>query len=437
MLDYKKLIEAAKNAGLDEVEIVESTSKELELNFFNGALENNTVSDITKISVKGLLNGKIGAFDIEDLNMPYEEVIAVVKRNASANNSNEISEIFAGSEEYPVIEEVASDFENYSIEEKINLLASMEKEIKAKDPRIAYIPYLQYAETESATRIINSKGLDVSKGNKYCVLVAGVVASENGDTQSGFKVEVKNKYADLDVKSVIEKSVEEALSMLNAKSMDSCVCPVIIENGAMKDLFAAFSGIFSGTAALRKITPLVGKENTQIMSEKITILDSPLKKDAIMKQAFDDEGVACYDKAVVENGVFKGLLHNLKTAKAFGTVSTGNAFGRGVSGCNLHITAGSVSKEDLIKSIDKGIIVTGFDGLHAGVNPISGDFSLKSVGYLIENGEIVRPVTLIVVSGNFLSLMNDVEEVASDLKLDYQAIGAPSIKFKSLSVSGN
>ena len=123
MLDYKKLIEAAKNAGLDEVEIVESTSKELELNFFNGALENNTVSDITKISVKGLLNGKIGAFDIEDLNMPYEEVIAVVKRNASANNSNEISEIFAGSEEYPVIEEVASDFEQYSIEEKINLLA--------------------------------------------------------------------------------------------------------------------------------------------------------------------------------------------------------------------------------------------------------------------------------------------------------------------------
>ncbi len=437
MLDYKKLIETAKNEGLDEVEIVESTSKELELNFFNGALENNTVSDITKISVKGLLNGKIGAFDVENLDMPYEEIVEIVKKNASANNSNEISEIFEGSKEYPVIEEVEADFEKYSIEEKIALLASIEKEIKAKDPRIVYIPYLQYAETESATRILNSKGLDVSKGNKYCVLVVGVVASEGEDTQSGFKVEVRNKYADLDIKAVIEKSVEEALSMLNAKSMDSCVCPVIIENGAMKDLFSAFSGIFSGTAALRRITPLIGKENTQIMSEKITILDSPLKKDAIMKQAFDDEGVACYDKAVVEKGVFKGLLHNLKTAKAFNTVSTGNAFGRGVSGCNLHITAGSVSKEDLIKSIDKGIIVTGFDGLHAGVNPISGDFSLKSVGYLIENGAIVRPVTLIVVSGNFMTLMNEVEEIANDLKLDYTAIGAPSIKFKGLSVSGN
>ena len=81
--------------------------------------------------------------------------------------------------------------------------------------------------------------------------------------------------------------------------------------------------------------------------------------------------------------------------------------------------------------------MTGFDGLHAGVNPISGDFSLKSVGYLIENGAIVRPVTLIVVSGNFLTLMNEVEEIANDLKLDYSAIGAPSIKFKGLSVSGN
>ena len=91
MLDYKKLIETAKNAGLDEVEIVESTSKELELNFFNGALENNTVSDIKKITVKGLLNGKLGIFDVENLDMPYEEIVEIVKRNASANNSNEIS----------------------------------------------------------------------------------------------------------------------------------------------------------------------------------------------------------------------------------------------------------------------------------------------------------------------------------------------------------
>lgn len=437
MLDYKKLIEVAKQAGLEEVEIVESASKELELNFFNGALENNTVSDITKVTVKGLLNGKLGVYDLENLDTPYEEIVEVVKRNASCNNSNEISEIYEGSKEYPVIETVESDFDNYSIEEKINLLASMEKELKAKDPRIVYIPHLQYAETEDSKRILNSKGLDVCKSNKYCVLVAGVVASEGEDTQSGFKIEIKNKYSDLDVKSVIEKSVEEALSMLNAKSMDSCVCPVIIENDAMKSLFSAFSGIFAGTSALRRITPLLGKENTQIMSEKITILDAPLKKDAIMKQPFDDEGVACYDKAVVENGVFKGMLHNLKTAKAFNTVSTGNAFGRGVSGCNLHITAGNVSKEDLIKSIDKGILVSGFDGLHAGVNAISGDFSLKTVGYLIENGKITRPVTLIVVSGNFLTIMNEVEEVANDLKLDYTGIGAPSIKFKGLSVSGN
>lgn len=437
MLDYKKLIEVCLEKGIEEVEITESTSKEMELNFFNGALENNTTSDVTRITVKGLIKGKDSTYDIENLNLDYSEIADVLLNNIKANNSNEVSSIFEGSEEYPVIEKVESDFEEYSIEEKINLLASIEKELKSKDERIVYIPHLQYAEEESSKRIINSKGLDISKSNKYCVLVAGVVASENGNTQSGFKIDIKNKYKDLNIKEVIEKSVEEALSMLSAKSMDSCVCPVIIENDAMKSLFSAFSSIFTGAAALRKITPLIGKENTQIMSEKITILDTPLNKDAILKQPFDDEGVACYDKAVVENGVFKGMLHNLKTAQAFNTKSTGNGFGRGVSGCNLHITKGSVSKEEMISSIEYGLLLTGFDGLHAGVNAISGDFSLKTSGYLIENGKISRPVTLIVVSGNFLSIMNEIEEVGSDLKLDYTGVGAPSIKFKSLSVSGN
>ena len=420
MLDYKKLIEVCLEKGIEEVEITESTSKEMELNFFNGALENNTTSDVTRITVKALIKGKDSTYDIENLNLDYSEIADVLLNNIKANNSNEVSSIF-----------------EYSIEEKINLLASIEKELKSKDERIIHIPYLQYAEEESSKRIINSKGLDISKSNKYCVLVAGVVASENGNTQSGFKIDIKNKYKDLNIKEVIEKSVEEALSMLSAKSMDSCVCPVIVENDAMKSLFSAFSSIFTGTAALRKITPLIGKENTQIMSEKITILDTPLNKDAILKQPFDDEGVACYDKAVVENGVFKGMLHNLKTAQAFNTKSTGNGFGRGVSGCNLHITKGSVSKEEMISSIEYGLLLTGFDGLHAGVNAISGDFSLKTSGYLIESGKISRPVTLIVVSGNFLSIMNEIEEVGSDLKLDYTGVGAPSIKFKSLSVSGN
>jgi PmbA protein len=74
--------------------------------------------------------------------------------------------------------------------------------------------------------------------------------------------------------------------------------------------------------------------------------------------------------------------------------------------------------------------------LHAGVNPISGDFSVKANGFYIENGKINRPVTLIVVSGNFLEMMNNVIEVGSDLEVTTRSVFAPSILFDDLQISG-
>ena len=84
----------------------------------------------------------------------------------------------------------------------------------------------------------------------------------------------------------------------------------------------------------------------------------------------------------------------------------------------------------------KGIIITDLDGAHAGTSPISGDFSLQAAGFLVEDGKIVRPVALITVAGNYLTLLKDVTDVCDDLKLDMRYIGSPSVKIKSLIVSG-
>jgi PmbA protein len=94
------------------------------------------------------------------------------------------------------------------------------------------------------------------------------------------------------------------------------------------------------------------------------------------------------------------------------------------------------TEEQLLEGVDKGIYITKCAGLHAGLNPISGSFNLQSTGYLIENGKKTRPVTLIVVSGNFLEMMNNVEKVGNDLIKNFLGVGAPSIKVKGLMVSG-
>lgn len=440
MIDFKLLIDKALKLGFEDIEIIEKSKKSLEISLFDSKVDQNVLSSNNSISVRALYNEKMVNMNIENFDIDIDEVLNKLKNNALSIDSEEKNEIFAGSKEYPTVEKNTFDFNTIDTSKKIEFLLKLERKVKELDSRVVKVSDCAYEESESKSHFINSKGLDITKENKYCVAVVGVVASDNGDIQNEYEFVAKKTFDELNVEEIAKKAVEKTIAKFNAKPVKTDKYKVIIENGAMSSLLGAFHSTFTGMAAMRKITPFLNKENEQIMSDKITIMDNPLLSDAIVKHPFDDEGVACYSKEVVKNGVLKTLLHNLKTAKFFNTTSTGNGFSgaRGIttSGCNFYIEKGSKSKEELIKSLDKGLLITSLEGLHSGVDAISGNFSVKASGFYIENGEIVRAVTLIVISGNFIEMMNDVLEVGSDLEVTTRSVFAPSILFNDLSISG-
>ena len=433
-MNNERLFELAKARGLDDLQIVSDASEALSIVYYNGHVEKNETSAVSNVTVSAVLNGQKAVFAVEDLGMPEEEIIDSLYDSASHMANDEANEVFAGSESYPQVECLPGDFHDIPVREKIELLASIEKKIREKEPRVVQIPEIGYEEEVSSRSIVNSRGLNVSKRNEYCAVMFELVASDGGDPRAGFEYEVKKNLSEIDVDGMIDKAIREVTGMFGASPVESGEYPVIIENTAMISLMSSFAGMFSGESHLKKISPLQGKLGQKVFSEKITFRDAPLREDSVVREPFDDEGVACYDKTVVENGIFRTMLHNLKTARAFGTQSTGNAFG-GISPCNGYIQPGTVSKEEMIASTEEGLLLTSFDGLHAGLNPISADMSLKTEGYLIRDGKIARPVTLIILAGNFLQMMNDVAEVGSDLKFRF-GLGCPSIKFNRVSISG-
>jgi PmbA protein len=105
----------------------------------------------------------------------------------------------------------------------------------------------------------------------------------------------------------------------------------------------------------------------------------------------------------------------------------------------MYIKPGDKSLKELMVEMEEGIMITDVQGLHAGLNPISGDFSLSAQGYKIEKGKIMFPVNQITISGNFLDMMKDIIEIGDDLKFGLPSsayIGSPSIRIKSLDVAG-
>lgn len=439
-MDSKLLINKAINEGFSDFEVYSSKSTSTTLSIFNGNVDKTEIKDSLSFTVRGIYNNKMAYLSFENEDEDLDAVISTLKANAISLNTKEEFEIYAGDENYPDSRELRGSFKNIPTNKKVELLKELEKKVKEYDARIVNVPYCRYNEATSSVEIVNSKGLNVSKANEFCYVVLQAVAKEGEQTQSGFEIEIALTYDELlssDVASVVAK---KAIEKLNAKPVPSKVYPIVFNNEAMADLFSVFTSFFSGEAAIKKLTPLVGKDGEKIFSDKITIVDDPLYAGSVNYEPFDDEGVACYKKDIVKNGIFKGLMHNLKTAKYFKTKTTGNGFkigtNVGVSGVNLYIEAGSKTQAELIQDIKEGLFITDLAGLHAGANPITGDFSAQSSGFLIEDGKITKPVTLIVVSGNFIKIMNQIDDLGSDLKVFHNGIGAPSIRFSGLPVSG-
>ena len=218
---------------------------------------------------------------------------------------------------------------------------------------------------------------------------------------------------------------------------------MLFRNTAAADLLAAFVPMFSAAEAQRGLSLLEGKEGEKIASELINIVDNPFYPG--YECPFDDEGVPSVTKSVVEKGVLKTLLHNLKTAKKAGVDSTSNA-GRAsaaspidVAPSVFYVEPGETSYDELLKRLDNGLIITTLSGLHSGVNEVSGEFSLLAGGLLVENGEVVRSVDQITVGGSFFEFLNGVEVIGSDLWMSPPigpVIGAPSILVSEIQVAG-
>ena len=162
---------------------------------------------------------------------------------------------------------------------------------------------------------------------------------------------------------------------------------------------------------------------------------------------FDGEGVATYKKSVVENGKLNTLLHSLTTAKKMGIRSTGNGRKAGYSSkvgvrpYNFYMEKGNAgSKEDIFEKVGDGIYITQLNGLHAGANAVTGDFSLAAEGFLIKDGKKAHVIKNFTVSGNFYEVLKKIALIGDDLRHSSPGggctFGAPTVMVEGLSVAG-
>lgn len=449
-MDIKTLIEKifqkGRQQGLGDMEVYYSAGSSLSLKVFQKELDGYSLSESEGLSIRGVYKGKMGYSYTEKVDeSSIDMLVKNVVENATVIDSDDEEVIYEGSKEYKKVDTFNPELEKVSEVDKINFVKQLEEEAFKVDKRVTSVETCVYGDGYGETVMSNTKGLYLHDKSNIAYTYAVIVAKDGDDVKTGMAYRTGNDFSKFNAREIAEEAVKEAVSLLGAKSVKSGDYAVVIRNSAASDLLEAFTGIFSAESVQKDLSLLKGKLNQKVASEKFTLVDDPFMEDGLASKSFDGEGVACKYKKVIDKGVLKTYFHNLKTAKKDKIETTGNA-SKGsykssidIAPSNFYVEKGERSLEEIISGMDSGIMITELQGLHSGLNSISGDFSLAALGFEIKGGKIERPVEQITVAGNYFQMLKDIEEVGSDIKFGLPGesyIGSPSLKVKKLAIAG-
>jgi PmbA protein len=211
-------------------------------------------------------------------------------------------------------------------------------------------------------------------------------------------------------------------------------------------LAATIMGIVGGTlggdAVSKRRSPFADRVGDVIASPLVSLIEDPTDARSFSADTHDGEGLACRPTALITEGVLQGFLHNTYTARRLGATSTASAVRGvrstpGVGAVALQLAPGSHSAEALLASVDLGIFVQSFSGLHSGVNAISGDFSVGVDGLMIRNGALAEPIREATLGSTIQRLLTDIIAVGSDLEWLPGGYGAATLVIDGVTLSGS
>ena len=335
--------------------------------------------------------------------------------------------------------EKACNIARFTTEDPYNGLANADEMLQSQPDLDLYHPWsisiddaIELArECEDAAlsedkRITNSEGATVNTavgfhvyGNSHGFIgtypstrhsiSCSVIAQEGDDMQRDYWYDTSRVAKDMDSAQAIGRhTAMRTLARLNSRQIKTQTSPVIFKNELAPGLLRSFIGAIRGSALYRKSSFLLDKLGEQVFPEFVTISENPLLPRGLGSAAYDNDGVATRARNIVENGVLQGYVLDAYSSRKLHMPNTGNAGGVR----NLTINQSDSSFDDLLKTMDKGLVVTELMG--QGVNPVTGDYSRGAAGFWVENGEIQFPVEEITIAGNLLDMFKSLSVVGND-----------------------
>lgn len=414
----QRAVAAARAAGAGDAEAYCEDSRGLELRVYEEAVESLSESAARGVGVRVWLGGRSGFAYGTDLGA--EGLRGLAEAAVGAARVADLDDNAAPPEPGAVAEPISGLADpgagDWTTERKVELARQIERASREADDRVAVIEETIYADESERVAIASTRGAEGAYEATTAYAYLQAIAIDDGERQTGLGFGMGRSPADLDGGAIGRESAARATTLLGAAKPRSRTCPVVLDPTVAASFAGFVGGVLCADAVQRGRSPFAGRLGESIGSAALTVADDGREREGLASAPFDAEGVPRGRTALIDAGVLGAYLHDSYTARreGNGAASTGNAARSGyrsapsASTSNLVVEAGEGSFEDLLAEAGSGVYVTDVAGLHSGVNPVSGTFSVGATGILIEDGALARPANEFTIASDLESMLSRV-----------------------------
>jgi len=319
-----------------------------------------------------------------------------------------------------------SEYEHIDPQVKIDLAFAVEKEVLGSDEKIISMT-ASYSDSTSRGVMVTSNGFE-GDGEKssFSVYASVSVDGEDARPQSGWG-ESSIYFNKLDTQGIAKTALNRAKRKIGQKKIASGKMTMIVENRFAPQLLGPLLAALNGSSIQQRNSFLIDSMHKQVASEKLTVIDDPTIISGRGSKHFDTEGLAVSKRTIFDKGILKSFYIDTYYGRKLGMNPTSGGI------TNLVIKTGIKTPGEILASIDRGILVTGFNGGNA--NGSTGDFSYGIEGFLIENGKETLPVSEMNITGNMKKLWMNLTETGNDPYKNSSWM-TPTLVFEDVEFSG-
>jgi len=434
---------AGQAASGEQIDVMVGHGRSTSVKVFGGEVESFTSAESYAVGIRVIAGGRQGFASAGSIDPDVvAETLAEARDNVTFGEVDE----FYGLAEPDGIAATEHDHWNEAIlgidaQTKIDLALRLEADVRARDPRISGVRVAAWGDSAGEVAYAASNGISVYDRGTSCSIGIQALANDNGETQTGAAGDAARSLEALDVERVIADAADRATRLLGATKPPSGKISILLEPRLAMTLLGIVADMVDGESVFKGRSPFADRVGEQIASPLLTFVDDPTDSRSIAATAYDGEGLACRRNVLIDAGNLGAFLHNSYTGRRAGTASTGSALrgSRSLPGVGAQVLVmepGTRSFDELVASVDHGLYVSGFSGLHSGVNPVSGDFSVGADGLMIRNGSIAEPVREMTLASTIQRLLLDIVEVGGDLEWLSSGDAAASLIIADVSMSG-